>query len=618
MKVKGFCAMLDIDPIRIGYTSPVGVPGTDDADLTEPVTLSHKDFEETHIHGIGATRSGKSKWLEGFCRELIDQRLGFTLIDPQGALAENLVQYLAFYRPRQPVIYFNPSRTDYLIPFVPWRTRYMSYNDVEQRAVLSVLVSKFVETVLRVWGVEHSDDTPRLERWLTSLGYLLVSGVVTMSEVSEVLTWTEADVRRYVAARLTDVRSVQNEWRELLDYKRVIDFSNQIESVRNRLRRFYEPLQIQRITSIDGQTLDFREIFEKGAIVIANLCATDFFSQEHGRLIGTMMINELWGVARRPHKPVAPYFLLIDEVERFVTPDLADILDRGAGKGLHLGVFHQRLGQLRRRDEALYDAIMVNAKTKLVFGGLTFDAALPMVKELFVNQIDYAEAKIVIEQTKFWPRYDRDTVYMDTDGEGETDMTGAVAGFATGIGSGMSWDADAMAFFTLPEHARLSEHESRTEHQNEMRSSGRSRMRSSGRADVPIYRPEPFKEVSSITPYSLEEHWTRLAHNLMEQYQRHYFIKRRGQPAIAAVTPVIEEFRIFPRREQEYILEKLIKPHALSVEEIDQNIADRLKRLHRQARHGTSPQPKSARKEKQQDPESRPAEEEPNDEYFFQ
>lgn len=327
-----------------------------------------------------------------------------------------------------------------------------------------------------------------------------------------------------------------------------------------------------------------------------------------------MMINELWGAARRPHKPVSPYFLLIDEVERFVTPDLADILDRGAGKGLHLGVFHQRLGQLRRRDEALYDAIMVNAKTKLVFGGLTFDAALTMVKELFVNQIDYAEAKIIIEQTKFWPVYDRDIVFMETDGEGDTEMTGASEGFVTSAGSGMSWDVDAWEFPALPDNARHAEYESHAEHRSDTRSSGKSRMRSSGWADIPIYRPEPFKEVSSITPYSLEEHWTRLAHSLMEQYQRHYFIKRRNQPAIAAVTPLIEEFRIFPKREQAYILEKLIKPYALPVEEIDQELADRLERLQRRARHEINSAPEG----KKQVPKSRPPKEASDDEYFFQ
>lgn len=575
-----------IDSMVIGHTTPSGVFGDEDPSFNTPVALTQKDFEETHIHGIGATRSGKSKWLEGFCRELIDQRLGFTLIDPQGALAENLIAYLAFYRPRQPVIYFNPSRTDYLVPFVPWRTRYMSYDGDEKRAVISVLVSKFVETILRVWGVENSDDTPRLERWLTSLGYLLVAGIISMNEVSEVLTWAEADIRQYVVDRLSDTRSVQNEWRELLDFKRVIDFSTQIESVRNRLRRFYEPLQIQRITSIDDRTLDFSALFEQGAIVIANLRDTDFFSQEHARLIGTMMVNELWGAARRPHKPVAPYFLLIDEVERFVTPDLKDILDRGAGMGLHLGLFHQHLSQLRARDELLYDSVMGNAKTKLVFGGLSFENALLLAKEIFANQIRYDEAKLMIEQTKFWPRYDRDTVYTEAEGEGETDQTGSVTGFGSGTGTGMSWDDSSSGLFSpMPDQMRYAEHESRSSQTSDVSSHARSRTRSSGRADVPIYRPEPFKEVSSITPYSLEEQLTRLAHALMEQYQRHFFFKRRYQPTIPVMAPLIEEFRLTPRREQEYTLERFIKPYALPVGEIDQMLQERLERL-RQKAHG--------------------------------
>jgi hypothetical protein len=74
-------------------------------------------------------------------------------------------------------------------------------------------------------------------------------------------------------------------------------------------------------------------------------------------------------------------------------------------------------------------------------------------------------------------------------------------------------------------------------------------------------------------------------------------IKRRNREAIAAVTPSIEEFRIFPRREQEYILEKLIKPYALPVEDIDRMLADRLARLQHRARHRIEPATKKQKQE---------------------
>jgi hypothetical protein len=313
---------------------------------------------------------------------------------------------------------------------------------------------------------------------------------------------------------------------------------------------------------------------------------------------------------------VAPYFLLIDEVERFVTPDLSDILDRGAGKGLHLGVFHQRLGQLRRRDEDLYDAIMTNTKTKLVFGGLSFDHAEAMARELFINQISYDEAKIIIEQTKFWPTYGRDKIYVRAEGGVSAEMASSGTGVGAGVGSGLSWTGDQPTFFAPDsEMFRHSESTSRAEQSSSAQSSSTGRVWSDGEADVPIFYPEPFKEVSSLTPYSLEEQWTRLTHRLMEQYQRHYFLKRRGEPAIPVATPFVEEFRIFPKREQAYIIEKLIKPYALSVDEIDQALYERVAQLKEVVQQGqrtpAKAQVKQQPKLRQQTEDNSPEDDEP-------
>ena len=143
-------------PILTGYTNPGDYPDDGRPEHREPVFLTESDLI-THIHGVGATRSGKSKWLERFCRELSRQSTGFTLIDPQGALARSLVSYFAYIKPRKPILYFDPSRTDYLIPFNPFCT---SSDDVSKR------VDKFVEATLKVWGVERGDATPRLERVL--------------------------------------------------------------------------------------------------------------------------------------------------------------------------------------------------------------------------------------------------------------------------------------------------------------------------------------------------------------------------------------------------------------------------------------------------------------------
>lgn len=560
-------------PLFIGYTNPTQESDAEQPQKRQRLLLTDQDLV-THIHGVGATRSGKSKWLEWFCRQLYREGAGFTVIDPQGALARALVDYFAYLRPPRPILYFDPSRSDYLIPFNAFRT---SQDEVSKR------VGKQVEAMLRVWGAANADQTPRLERRLRDIFYLFATGHITVNEVLELLTWNNVHLREYAVKVLEGNRTIQNEWQELLSYKRSQDFTNQIESAHNRLFRLAENPQIKRIMSLEEKSLDFAAIVEEGAIVIANLSETEVLAQEHARFLGIMMINELWAAVRsRRTPPKRPYFLLVDEVPLFLTPDLKEILDRGAGKGLHLGVFHQHLTQFKEQDAWTFASVMTNAKLKLVFGGLTKEDALLMADNIFPNQISYDEVKFVIEQTKFWPVYGRDTVYTSSRGggrgKGVSEQTAASAAHAvTTIPDAQgNWQPGPVTDTTVTAAGRGSS-ESEMENWNE------------GEADIPIYFFEPFTEVSSQETYSLEEQRNRVADRLMEQYQRHYFLRRPGSNTVAALTPFVKEHRLSPARTEAYILEALITPYALPVPDIDQKLDEQSQRLERVAREAPAP-----------------------------
>ena len=527
-----------MEDLFIGYTNPSGKADAGAPELREKLYLTPADLI-THIHGVGASRSGKSKFMEWFCRQLTRQGCGFLLLDPQGRLSLELIRYFACLRPSQPILYFDPSRSDFLIPFNPFLA---GEGDVSTR------VAKQVEATLRVWGVDRSDETPRLERWLTCVYHVFSTGKVSINEVDELLSWGHPRVRAYAAELLKDHPVIQNEWLELGSLKRLEEFLRQIESTRNRIFRFSEPEQLRRILSIEERSLDFRALFEKGAIVIMNLQETDCFSEAHGRLIGTLAIHDLWAAARRYGPAERPYFLLVDEVQRFVTPDIREILDRGGGKGLHAGLFHQHLGQLEEQDAWTYQSIMSNARVKLAFGGLTKPDASRMVDEIFTNQIDYDEIKLVLESTRFWPRYARDKVYTSSRGGGQAQSSGG------------SWNPYLEEW--IP-----SENTTDTDTWQE------------GESDIPILLPEPFREVSAITPFTLEEQRNKLSDSLMEQFQRHFLLRRPGEKTIAAVTPFVREFRLFPKEEERAILENFIKPYALAVGEIDRTLAAQKARL---------------------------------------
>jgi hypothetical protein len=74
-----------------------------------------------------------------------------------------------------------------------------------------------------------------------------------------------------------------------------------------------------------------------------------------------------------PRTRPPPFYLYIDEFQRFVTPTIAENLDeaRGFGFGLHLTLAHQYPSQLieasRDYGQRLYESVMENARSKVVF-----------------------------------------------------------------------------------------------------------------------------------------------------------------------------------------------------------------------------------------------------------
>ena len=543
--------MILVNPLLVGYTNPTYDPDANKPGHREKVYLTESDLI-THLHGIGATRSGKSKWLEWFCRGLAMQRIGFTLIDPQGTLAKDLVSYFAYLMPSQPIIYFNPSRTDFLVPFNPF---------TRGRGDKSVRVSRQIQATIRVWGAASLDDTPRLGRVMRTFYHLFSTGEITLNELDELTLWEYKELREHAANLLPEGTTAYNEWKSFMGYRRKEDFETQMESTRNRLAPFIDFPQIRRIMSLEEPNLNFEEIFDTGTILIANLGQSPYFADENARLIGSLMIHELWQAAQqRETSPQHPYFLLVDEFQKFLTPDIRDILDRGAGKGLHLGLFHQHLGQLEEQDKWTYDSVMTNAKTKVVFGGLSKPDARTLVDEMFADQIPYDETKFLIEQTKFWPTYTRDTTYSKTRGRGMGSASG------TGNIAGQAWNPILDEW--VPTEG-TSDFESRSDYVTW----------SEGESDVPIFYPVPFKEITSVETYNLEEQRNRFADQLKEQYQRHYFIKRPGQQTIPAATPYVAPFKTFPETEEAYVLDHFIKPFGLSVAEIDEMLEGRRQRL---------------------------------------
>jgi hypothetical protein len=307
----------DLKPLFIGYS-----------ESGERIALTDKDLE-THVHGIGASRTGKSKLIEWMARELIRDRQGFMLIDPHGFLYEDILRWLTYVRPRREIVLFNPSLESRIVGFNPFRPG---------PDHISTQVDRRVRATVKAWGAEGTDATPRLERWLRCFYHTLIELDLPIDIGRYFFTWQPQSMRRFLARGVKDTL-VRNEWEELLSYDRPQEFTGQIESARNRLFRFILPLQIRRVMGLATNIIDLENIVEEGKILLVNLQPSGTLSDENANLIGTLLLNELWEIGKRRKqgaggKPPSRFFVVIDEFQKFLTQDIPTMLDQSAKYGL--------------------------------------------------------------------------------------------------------------------------------------------------------------------------------------------------------------------------------------------------------------------------------------------
>src|ERR1051325_3913446 len=81
--------------MRWGRSDEKAIPlGTYGATILQRKLHLSGDDTRSHIHVIGKSGSGKSRWLAGFCRNILKAGFSFTLIDPHGDLARLVLQQL--------------------------------------------------------------------------------------------------------------------------------------------------------------------------------------------------------------------------------------------------------------------------------------------------------------------------------------------------------------------------------------------------------------------------------------------------------------------------------------------------------------------------------------------
>ena len=389
--------------------TPIGT----DTETGRQVEISPKT-RATGMQIIGSTGEGKSKFFEHLIREDIVYDNGLCLIDPHGYLYNDIVRWCETKRflGRKKIILFDPSEEEWTFGFNPLR---VSSPD------LAFHVDAMVKACAKVWGGEDTDRTPLLKRCLRIVFHALAENQLSLLEAQYLTDPVNSTLRHYLTREIKDP-IIREQW-SYFNTLKPKSFYDEFGSTINRMMEVLSSPIIRNIVGQTEQTIDFRKIMDEGYVLLVNLAPKGKISDDNARLLGSLIVNDLYMNARCRPEGSRPFYLYIDECARYINEDIGRILDEGRKFGLHLILAHQHLSQLRKAGEDVYHAVMTDAKAKVIFGGLDAEEAEVLAKQVFLGEIDFEEPKgslnkpVVVGYIKEWLRsYSHARGHSETDG----------------------------------------------------------------------------------------------------------------------------------------------------------------------------------------------------------
>jgi len=285
--------------------------------------------------------------------------------------------------------------------------------------------------------------------------------------------------------------------------------------------------------------LDFQDIFENQKILLCNLSQRGMLDKSDADMLGVLLLNEMFSYSLKRDEEEAkdkPFFLIIDEFQNFISPDLASMLDQCRKFGLHLVLSHQRLGQLKEKDPDLYEAVMGNARTKVIFS-VTYKDADIIEKEVFAGEHNLKELKDELYRTAVLD-YIEDKKIIRSHGEGSGRFEGSGLSSMTGP-----------SFTQMP--GLEGDKASYTDTSTQASTSGVSENTFKSETEVPILIPQLGKELSSREFYSLEEQRYKNAVSLKKQNTQRALIKELEDPIQKVFIKTVKTYKKDIRKQEE-------------------------------------------------------------------
>ena len=311
------------------------------------------DALSTHLYCLGSSNSGKSRWLNGICRDIISTRVcGFCYPDMHGDEARDLLRFAIATGQQHRVIWLDPTEK-WSVGINPLQYDRSKRTAAEQASVVMEMLSS-------IFGDENLEEKPQLSRWLLNSLTALCHNGYTLVHLPLFLNSEEF---RWQLIHNCQDPFLELEWDdfEALTQRIKQDFKSPLL---NRVNRFCLNPKIRNIFGQKQPTFDPLKAMNEGLYVLGDFSSLPLPERA---LIARSLIDLFFQYAQlRPEGQRRQFHLILDEFDQFASDSLGNVLAQCRKFGLSAILAHQSLENLKARP-GLFSAVLSNCQMYATF-----------------------------------------------------------------------------------------------------------------------------------------------------------------------------------------------------------------------------------------------------------
>lgn len=318
---------------------------------------------QKHMYVIGKTGMGKSTLLENMAVQDMRNGEGMAFIDPHGATAETLLDYIPEER-KNDVLYFAPFDMEYPVSFNVME----DVGPDKRHLVVSGLMSVFE----KIW----------VDAWSARMAYILQNTLMALLEypdstllgVNRMLS--DKNYRKKVVDNISDP-SVRSFWVDEFAKYNERYMQEAGDAIKNKIGQFTANPVIRNIIGQPKSSFDLRKIMDEQKILIMNL-SKGLVGESNANLLGSMLTTRIYlaamsraDMSQETLRQMPNFYFYVDEFQSFANATFADILSEARKYKLNLTIAHQYIEQM---EEEVRNAVFGNVGTIAAFRVGPFDA----------------------------------------------------------------------------------------------------------------------------------------------------------------------------------------------------------------------------------------------------